>query len=574
MSKALDQEIELNQEAITSEDKVPLYQKIAYGMGVVSDHYANVMIAYIFFLPFFNDMLKVPAAVVTLALALARIWDAFTDPLVGSISDKWKSKFGRRKPFIITGALLTGLFFPIIWLASPDWSQNAIVTYLVLSLLLFYTFYSIFSVPYESLGTELTANYKERTNIFVVRSYVNQIFNLGISWAFPLAAWFALQPWVGGDVNGVRVVSVLTAIVIIGAGILPGIFCKERYKEIALKEQEEQKKTSFKEAVTTLLKNSQLMVVIGIICTYLLAIMSIGVLGYYVTVYYIFDGDRLAGTVLGGLNGTLRIVCSLIAAYAIKRMADRYDKHHLMSACVVAMLIASVGLYFTIVPGRPLLYLVTQPLVAVGEVGFWILIISMRADVCDYDEYQNGKRREGIISAVTNWFTKSTMTMAALLSGVILQFAVGFDNEIKDEALKAQIEEQAQAQFDSMTEEERAAKDAEHNVFVRMFKAISADETGRNMETRVADAMFDEGDIPEVTVTMLETQLEQKAIMEKQDPRMLERMRLFFVLPKAIALVLALILIRFYKLSHKRMNDIRAELEQRRGRAVASEGTA
>lgn len=569
MSTALDEEKELNQEAVTVEDKVPLYQKIAYGMGVVSDHYANVMIAYIFFLPFFNDMLKVPATIVTSALALARVWDAFTDPLVGAISDKWKSKFGRRKPFIITGSLLTGLFFPVIWLASPDWSQNTIVVYLVVALLLFYTFYSIFSVPYESLGTELTANYKERTNIFVVRSYVNQVFNLGISWAFPLAAWFALQPWVGGDVNGVRVVSVLTAIVIIGAGILPGIFCQERYKEIAQAEQKTQKKTTFKEAVTTLLKNSQLMIVIGIICTYLLAIMSIGVLGYYVTVYYIFDGDRLAGTVLGGLNGTLRVVCSLIAAYAIKRMADRFDKHHLMAACVVAMLVASVGLYFTIIPGRPLLYLVSQPLVAVGEVGFWILIISMRADVCDYDEYQNNKRREGIISAVTNWFTKSTMTMAALLSGVILQFVVGFDNNLKDEAIIAQVEQAAQVQFDSMTEEERAAKDAEHNVFMRIFHAFPADETNRGLEARMTDAMFYEGDAPEVTVQLLKTQMEQEAIMAQQDPGMLERMRLFYVLPKALALIIALILIKFYKLSHKRMNEIRAELEERRGRAVA-----
>ena len=570
----MSEELNASKQSVSAEDKVPLYQKIAYGMGVVSDHYANVMIAYIFFLPFFNDMLKVPASIVTFALALARIWDAFTDPLVGAISDKWKSKLGRRKPFIIVGALLTGLFFPIIWLASPDWEQNVIVTYLVISLLLFYSFYSIFSVPYESLGTELTANYKERTNVFVVRSYVNQIFNLGISWAFPLAAWFALQPWVGGDVNGVRVVSVLTAIVIIGAGILPGIFCQERYREIAQKEQAAQKKTSFKEAATTLLKNSQLMIVIGIICTYLLAIMSIGVLGYYITVYYIFDGDRLAGTVLGGLNGTLRVVCSLIAAYAIKRMADRVDKHHLMAVCVIAMLVASVGLYFTIVPGRPLLYLVTQPLVAIGEVGFWILIISMRADVCDYDEYQNNKRREGIISAVTNWFTKSTMTMSALLSGVILQFVVGFDNELRDEAVIAQVEQQAQIQFDSMSEEARAAKDAEHNVFMRMFHAFPADKTERGLEARLTDAIFSEGDSPEVTVKLLETQLEQEAIMAQQDPGMLERMRLFYVLPKALALVIALILICFYKLSGKRMSEIRAELEKRRGRAVAKEETA
>ncbi|MGC6455583.1 MAG: MFS transporter [Coraliomargaritaceae bacterium] len=563
---------EPNGGSIQAEDRVPIWQKMAYGMGVVSDHYANVTIAYMFFLPFFNDFLKVPATIVTGALALARIWDAFTDPLVGSISDKWRSKFGRRKPFIIVGALLTGLFFPLIWMASPDWNQNVIVAYLVVSLLLFYSFYSIFSVPYESLGTELTADYKERTHIFVVRTYVKQFFYFPLNWAFPLATWFALQPWVGGEVNGIRVVSMMIAVVIIGAGVLPGIFCQERYREIAQKEQKNEK-TSFKEGLLTVLKNSQLMIVVGIICTYLLAIMSAGVLGYYVNVYYIFDGNRFAGAVLGGIDGTLRIVFSLMAAYFIKRLTDRYDKHHLMTACMIAMLLAVIGLYFTILPGRPLFMLLMKPLQAVGEVGFWILIISMRADVCDWDEYKNGKRREGIISAITNWFTKSTMTMAALLSGFIIQFAVGFDNEIRDEARLVQIEEQAQAQYAALSEEERAAKKAKDNVFVRMVKAIPGDDSERSLEMRVTDAMFYEGDTPEITVQLLQNQMEQQAIMDKQEAGMMDRMRLYYVLPKGIALVLAIILMQFYQLSQKKMLEIRNELEARRGRAVADPST-
>lgn len=568
MSGTIKQEKELNQEAIKPEDRVPLYQKMAYGMGVVSDHYANVSIAYLFFLPFFNDFLKVPATVVTLALALARLWDAVTDPLVGAISDKSKFKFGRRKPFIVAGSILTGLFFPAIWLASPDWNQAVIIGYLIIALLLFYTFYSVFSVPYESLGTELTPDYKERTNTFVVRSYVQQIFNLGLNWAFPLATWLALKPWVGGEINGVRIVSVLIALVIIGAGILPGIFCKERYRKIAQKEQAEIKAT-FKDGLVSLFKNSQLMIVIGIICTYLLAIMSAGVLGYYVNVYYIFDGDRFAGAVLGGVDGTLRIIFSLIAAYVIKRLTNKFDKHHLMTGCVTAMIIAVIGFYFTIIPGRPLLTLLMKPLQAIGEVGFWILIISMRADVCDWDEYQTGRRREGIISATTNWFTKLTMTLAAVLSGFLIQYAVGFDNEIRDEQVKVQIEQRAQAAFDAMSEEERAERKAEENVFVRMFKAFPDDGSGRSTEMRVSDAMFNEGDTPEITVTLLKSQMEQQAIMDKQKPGTMSRMRLYYVLPKLIALIAAFIFMRYYKLTHGKMLEIRKELEARRGKADA-----
>ncbi|MDZ8120529.1 MFS transporter [Pontiella agarivorans] len=570
MSEKPEHEKKQGREAsIQSEDRVLLHQKVAYGLGVVSDHFANVSIVYLFFLPFFNDFLKVPASIVTGALALARLWDAISDPLVGSISDKWTSKFGRRKPFVITGAILTGLFYPVIWLASPDWNQSVVVAYLVGALLLFFTFYSVFSVPYESLGTELTADYNERTNIFVVRSYMNQFGNIGLSWLFPLATWLALQPWVGGDINGVRLVSILVAVIVISTGVLPGIFCKERYRKIAQEEQKK-KKASFKEGFMDLLKNTQLMIVIGIICTYLLAIMSAGALGYYVNVYYIFDGDRFAGTVLGGVEGTLRVVYSLFAAYAIKRMADKFDKHRLMSWCVITMLISLVGLYFSLIPGRPLLALVTRPLWAIGEVGFWILIISMRADVCDWDEYRTGRRREGIISATTNWFTKSAMTLAAVLSGLLIQFAVGLDNKIEDETVLTRIEEKAQEQFEAMSEGERAGQKAEHNVFVRMFKAFPDDGSGRSLEMRVTDAMFYEGDVPEVTVHLLRSQMEQEVIMEQQDEGMLFRMRFFFVLPKFIALAIAYLLLQKYKLSHEKMMEIRAELEERRGKAVAS----
>jgi len=158
-------------EGIPEKDRVPLKQKVAYGMGVVSDHYATVCLS-VFFIPFFSDFLKISATFVGGAMAFARIWDAFTDPFVGTWSDRSQTRFGRRRPFIMGGVILTGLCYPLIWLASPDWSATATLTFLVIILLVYYTCYSLFSVPYESLGSELTPNYEERTNIYVIRSYV------------------------------------------------------------------------------------------------------------------------------------------------------------------------------------------------------------------------------------------------------------------------------------------------------------------------------------------------------------------------------------------------------------------
>ncbi len=417
--------------SISGADKVPVSQKIAYGMGVVSDHYATVCLS-IFFIPFFTDFLSLSATLVGATMALARVWDAFTDPFVGAWSDQCQSKYGRRKPFIFVGVIATGLCFPLIWQASPDWSDTVSTVFLIGVLLLFYTCYSFFSVPYESLGAELTPDYKERTNIFVVRTYVQQTFNLGIIWVFPLAAWLATFSWVGGEVGGVRLVGYLIGFVIILAGICPAIFCRERYRDIA----KGQVRGRFLKELSELLKNRPLLIVIGVIATYLLAIISTMQLAYFVNVYYIYEGKLQEGTTLGGIDGTLRFAFSILGAIGIKYLSERVDKHHLLMMCVGILVVAFIGMYFTHIPGRPYLTLTMKPLLALGEVGFWVLVISMRADVCDWDEFRTGRRREGTISAAANWTIKLTISMAVLLGGVLLEHFVRFNTELEPGVLQ------------------------------------------------------------------------------------------------------------------------------------------
>ena len=96
------------------EDKVPVFQKISYGIGLASDHFATVSISA-FLMAFFTDFLNagIKASIVGAAIAVARLWDAFTDPAAGRLSDGCKSKWGRRKPFILIGSLTMGLFFSL-----------------------------------------------------------------------------------------------------------------------------------------------------------------------------------------------------------------------------------------------------------------------------------------------------------------------------------------------------------------------------------------------------------------------------------------------------------------------------
>jgi GPH family glycoside/pentoside/hexuronide:cation symporter len=404
------------EEPVSTHDRVPTGQKIAYGMGVISDHHAMLGVA-MFALPFFSDAMGIAPTLVGTALMIARLWDAVTDPLVGSISDNWKGTWGRRKPFIFLGAILTGLFFPVLWFMPEAWGEMPKFTYLVASLLVFYTFYSVFSVPYESLGSELTPSYKERTNVFAIRAYVQQFFNAGIPWYFYLATL------IGTVVVGVRFISFGIALVIILAGIMPALFCVERYKKVA----DRQVKEPVLKSLKSIIRNGPLMIVIGTVAIYLLAIMSGSQMAYYINTYYIYDGDVEMGARLGGLDGTIRIAFAVLGAVCVQWLTRHFDKHHLMVGSVVILFVSFALMYFTFLPGRPYLSLATKPLLAFAESGFWILIISMKADVCDWDEFKFGRRREGVISASVNWFVKLSIAAAMLLGTVVLEHVVGYD---------------------------------------------------------------------------------------------------------------------------------------------------
>ena len=131
-------------------DKVSLREKLALGAGYLPLFYGNSGVKGLA-VPVYQMVLKVDPAVLGLILAIPRLWDALTDPIVGMISDNCRSRFGRRKPIIVLGAVLQALTFSAIWMVPADWSQPAVITYLTVTLIAFYTCFSIFSVPLSIL---------------------------------------------------------------------------------------------------------------------------------------------------------------------------------------------------------------------------------------------------------------------------------------------------------------------------------------------------------------------------------------------------------------------------------------
>ena len=148
---------------------VPYAQKAAWGLGGLTNDMVNAL--WVLAMPIFSVGLGVKAVWIGVALALPRIWDAISDPLMGHISDNTRSRFGRRRPYIFVGAIGLGLSFALLWLPSRDWSEPVLLAWFIGMSLLFFTFLTIWSIPWNALGLELTPDVKERNGVQAARSW-------------------------------------------------------------------------------------------------------------------------------------------------------------------------------------------------------------------------------------------------------------------------------------------------------------------------------------------------------------------------------------------------------------------
>ena len=117
-----------------------------------------------------------------------RLFDALTDPIMGFVTDNTKSRWGRRRPYIVIGAILSGCFFAAMWQLNPEWSQQHIFWYLMFFSLAFTIGNTMFATPFVGLGYEITSDYNERTRLMAFSQFMGQIAWMIVPWFWVLIA--------------------------------------------------------------------------------------------------------------------------------------------------------------------------------------------------------------------------------------------------------------------------------------------------------------------------------------------------------------------------------------------------
>jgi len=410
------------------EDIVPFGQKVAFGAG----HLANQLFpaALGVFMIVLVLALKMDPFLAGVLAALPRLLDALTDPIMGYISDNTRSRWGRRKPYIFLGAVITGVSFMVMWQLSEENSQTYNFIYFLTLSIIFYIGYTIFATPLIGLGYEMSPDYNERTRLMAVSQWMGQI-------AWMIAPWFWViiynQNIYDSAPQGARNLSIWVGGLCMLLGIMPALFTKE----MVLPKNLAETKISWKDLAANT-KEFIIGIKQTITCKPFLRLcgatffifngfQTIAQFAFFIIIFYLFSGDTAAAGNWPAWFGTVSaLATAFLVIPVITYMSTKIGKKN---AFIVATLISMVGYalkWWGFNPGNPYLMFLPIPLLSFGIGGLFTLMMSMTADVCDLDELNNGTRREGTFGAVYWWMVKLGTALALLTSGAVLNL-VGFD---------------------------------------------------------------------------------------------------------------------------------------------------
>ena len=425
----------MSQHNTTAKSKVPMGQKIAFGFGMLANQMFPAALGI--FMVVLVQNLGFPGWMWGIIYFFPRIFDSFTDPIMGFISDNTKSKWGRRRQYVFIGAIIMGVSFVIMWQLYKDSGVDYNFAYFMFWSFIFYLGLTIFSVPYVAMGYEMSDDFHERTSIMAIAQWIGQ-------WAWVIAPWFWVIMYINGDdgwfetaEEATRTLAVWVGLILMFVAIIPAIFIKskstlnEDYADMSLKNM----KGSFNEIILGFKEALKIKPFRKLcISTFLIfnAFNTVATFTFFVIVYQLFNGDAEAANAgywpsLFGCLGALST--TFIVIPVVTWMSRKIGKKNAFIWSQGISIIGYIMLWFLLIPGKPYMFIFALPFFSFGIGSLFTLMMSMTSDVIDLDELNTGKRREGIFGAIYWWMVKFGFAIAGALSGVILT-VIGFKEGI------------------------------------------------------------------------------------------------------------------------------------------------
>lgn len=401
-----------------------------YGLGGVALGLKDNGFSYLLLI-FYNQVVGLPAATVGLAVMVALVLDAMIDPIIGQVSDNWRSRWGRRHPFMYASALPIALSYLLIWNPPMAWSHEALFIYLVIVAVLIRTFLALFEIPSAALAPELVTNYDDRTKLLAFRA-------LFIWYGALIMTMLTFQVFLKADADhpvaqlnpaGYSMYGLVSAIVIFIVILVSAI---GTHSEIPRLRKAQVRKIGLKQTMTEMVGSITDLTFLPLLLAGIFNAMGYGLSValnlYFNTFFWALTAPQISLFVFAQLISSTAavILATPMSRWLGKRNAAILAKTLAFSIGVLPIALRLMGVFPD--NGHPALLpiLFVQAMVSVTFASIAaVLHSSMIADVVEETELRNGRRSEGLFFAASIFVAKAVSGVGIFASSMVL-LAIGF----------------------------------------------------------------------------------------------------------------------------------------------------
>ena len=407
--------------------KLPKATKFAFGFGAFGKDLVYMLVAN-YVLYYYNAVLGVSSVFIGAILMGARVFDAINDPIMGIVVAKTNTRFGRFRPWVLTGTVLNAVTIYALF-AAPDAGEGRLRLWLAVVYILWGITYTMMDIPFWSMIPAITEPGSERESL---SSFSRSC--AGIGDAIPMVATMIVVPILAGSSViadykiGFRWWGLIIAVVFVLSEI---VFCKI----VDEKKPEEMETVGIGQMFRSLFRNDQAMTAVAAVILVYLALNIVGNLVLYFFQFDVGNTDAYSVFVAGCF------AAQVLAMFMIPAMRKRIDKMQLfryailiqIAGFIVLLLVAYSGLYKTMGWG---ILMIPGVLVYTGYGVLTVMLTIFLADSVDYGELKNGSREESVIFSMQTFTVKLAAGIGVFIAGIVIDM-VGLDPQAASQSISA-----------------------------------------------------------------------------------------------------------------------------------------
>jgi GPH family glycoside/pentoside/hexuronide:cation symporter len=405
-----------------------LWTMALYGLGSVSNGVKSRMLST-FLLIFYSEIMGVPAAWIGAAVMIALIFDGFIDPVIGQISDNFRSPWGRRHPFMYLAAIPYGIVFFLVWNPPEGWSAPALLAYMTISVMVLRSVDTFFEVPAAAMAPELTDNYHLRTTLISFRYFFTYGGGMLLTWV-AYSFFFKETP---ENPDGLFDKDAYSSFALLAAVIMTVVILVSaagtHHRIPWLKQPPQRRLTlglAMREILETLANPALWLANAAGLFTAIATGFTGGLAIYFHVYFWELDPEKLSYLTIAGMAAAF---LGIFLGPQITRRAGKRNGAILMFAALIVVSITPVALRLAgLLPpnGDPaILALIIAETVLTGSLTLMttIAITSMIVDVAEDSELKTGRRSEGLLVSVDNILKKTVAGFGVFSASLIIGIA-------------------------------------------------------------------------------------------------------------------------------------------------------